>query len=287
MSENLLNSKNLLDSVTARITQVYEDAEAKEIAFLLLEHLFSLTKTDIILQKKVAISPAVSSRLDSFVERLLNNEPVQYILGVTWFYNRKFNVNTDVLIPRPETEELVDSILKDILTKNAPLSIVDFCTGSGCIAITLKKELPHSEVSAYDISGKALELARTNAIQNDAVVNFIQQDILKEFPISTPCDIIVSNPPYVCENEKSEMRKNVLDFEPHIALFVSDNDPLVFYKRIIELGKQLLKKEGKIYFEINQKLGNGVVELAKENGYTHAEVLKDFRGNERFVRITL
>jgi release factor glutamine methyltransferase len=281
MPSEAINSKFLLNRITNTIKQVYDIEEAKEMAFLALEHFLNLSKTDIILDKTIELTESQSLLIENIIERLLKNEPIQYIIGETWFLGRNFNVDNSVLIPRPETEEIVHTIIQQ--HKNSKdLVIADFCTGSACIAISLEKELNTNKVYAYEISESALQIANKNAVKHNSDVVFIQQDILKDFTMPL-FDIIVSNPPYVCESEKVEMRKNVLDFEPHLALFVPDNDALLFYKRIIEIAKSNLKPNGSIYFEINQGLGDSVSELLRRNNFTDIRLITDFRNNQRMV----
>ena len=221
------------------------------------------------------------------VKDLLKNKPIQYIIGETEFCDLKFKVNENVLIPRPETSELVYKIVERQKTKDKrQLSILDIGTGSGCIAISLAKNIPGSKVHALDISEKALEVAKENAINNNVDVTFINDDILSlKNNIETKFDIIVSNPPYVRELEKAEMRDNVLNWEPHNALFVSDNDPLIFYRNILEFAQTHLNENGEIWFEINEYLGKEMTVLCKEYGFSDIEIFKDFRGKERVVKV--
>ncbi len=220
------------------------------------------------------------------VKDLLNNKPIQYIIGETEFCDLKFKVNENVLIPRPETSELVMNIVKRQKTKDKrQLSILDIGTGSGCIAISLAKRIPNSKVYAIDISEKALEVAKENAINNNVDVTFIHDDILSlKNKIETKFDIIVSNPPYVRELEKADMRNNVLEWEPHNALFVSDDDPLIFYRSILEFAKTNLNQDGEIWFEINEYLGKEMTDLCKEYGFSKVDIFKDFRGKERIAK---
>ena len=222
------------------------------------------------------------------VKDLLKNKPIQYIIGETDFCDLKFKVNGNVLIPRPETSELVYKIVERQKTKDKrQLSILDIGTGSGCIAISLAKNIPDSKVYALDISEKALEVAKENAINNNVDVTFINDDILSlKNNIDTKFDIIVSNPPYVRELEKAEMRDNVLNWEPHNALFVSDNDPLIFYRNILEFAQTHLNENGEIWFEINEYLGKEMTVLCKEYDFSDVEIFKDFRGKERGLKTT-
>jgi release factor glutamine methyltransferase len=219
------------------------------------------------------------------VKDLLKNKPIQYIIGETEFCDLKFKVNENVLIPRPETSEMVHEIAVSN-QQSAISNILDIGTGSGCIAISVAKKLPQAQVFAMDISEKALEVAKENATRNNVNVTFIHDDILSlRNNIETIFDIIISNPPYVRELEKAEMRDNVLNWEPHNALFVSDNDPLIFYRNILEFAKSHLKENGEIWFEINEYLGKEMTDLCKEYGFSDVEIFKDFRGKERIVKV--
>ena len=221
------------------------------------------------------------------VKDLLKNKPLQYVIGVTEFCDLKFKVNENVLIPRPETSELVHLITKSQQpTANSQQSILDIGTGSGCIAISLAKQLPQSQVYALDISEKALNVAKENANINNVDITFIHDDILSlRNKIETKFDIIVSNPPYVRDLEKAEMRDNVLNWEPHNALFVSDDDPLIFYRNILLFAKNNLKENGEVWFEINEYLGKEMTDLCLEMGFSNVNIYKDFREKERFLSV--
>ncbi len=256
----------------------YSKEEAKEIAFLLLQNLWGVSRTDLLLNE----TDKNPDDLEIYVERINQGEPIQYILGEAWFRDRRFEVNPSVLIPRPETEELVDMI-----SSLKPESVLDLGTGSGCISISLALEMPQAQVYAIDISEAALNTATKNAENNKASVTFSQGNILdfkNPFNIEK-FDLIISNPPYVKENEKPEMRKNVLDFEPHLALFVTDQDPLVFYRHIGEIGIEHLAKYGSIWVEINSHLGTETADIFKSQGYSHVRVLKDLFGKDRYIEI--
>ena len=255
---------------------------------ILLEHYFNITRVKMALEPELRLSESEMLTFHFAVKDLLKNKPIQYIIGETEFCDLKFKVNENVLIPRPETSELVMKIINSQQpTANSQQLILDIGTGSGCIAISLAKQIPNSKVYALDISEKALEVAKGNAINNDTDVTFIHDDILNlKNNIETEFDIIVSNPPYVRELEKAEMRDNVLDWEPHNALFVSDNDPLIFYRNILEFAKSHLKENGEIWFEINEYLGKEMADLCKEYGFSDVEIFKDFRGKERALKTT-
>ncbi len=255
--------------------------EADSLAFVIVEHFSGFNKTDIITDKPFSTGPQFGSQIKTIVERLILHEPIQYILGEANFYERNFTVNKYTLIPRQETEELVHLILRSVKNKK-DLSILDIGTGSGCIPITLKLEAPMHHFEAIDISQGALEVARQNAKKLNADVKFGQLDILKT-KLSKGYDIIISNPPYVLESEKALMQDNVLDNEPHQALFVANNTPLLFYNRITKLACKHLKKNGLLYFEINEKFGNKVVELMHSHSFTEVVLHQDLNGKDRFV----
>ena len=212
-------------------------------------------------------------------------EPIQYILGETQFADLRFIVDKSVLIPRPETEDLVRWVLEDWEKRRTPPSILDIGTGSGCIAVTLAKFIPGSNLYAIDISEEALEVARHNAEMNEVTVKFLISDIAKTNSLGRRFDIIVSNPPYVRALEKNEMRANVVDFEPDIALFVADDDPLVFYRHIVRFAKQNLASGGVIYLELNQYLAKETVALFEEENFSEIELRKDLFGNDRLLKV--
>jgi release factor glutamine methyltransferase len=274
------NGKRILEFIRSGIN-VYDQNERSSISYLIIEHLFKLSKTDILLDKE--INEVDWSKITAMLNRINQSEPIQYVLGETEFYSRKFKVNKHVLIPRPETEELADLIIKEN-GKQKKLKVLDIGTGSGCIAITLTKELQEAEVFAVDISKEALNIAMENAKLNIARVDFSHFDIIQntKFKISN-LDIIVSNPPYVRESEKKEMHANVLDHEPYKALFVKDEDPLLFYRRIILFAKDHLKNNGKCYFEINEKFGREIEDLFHQNNFSDIRIIKDLHGKNRIA----
>lgn len=281
-------AKTLFNYLISEITSVYEENEAKSIVYLLLEHYLNLSKTDILLDNFVN----QSFDFQDIIIRLKAQEPVQYIIGETEFYGRKFKVTPDTLIPRPETEELVQLVVSSWplavgSVAQSPISVLDLGTGSGCIAISLACELPNAQVYAYDISEKVLKIAKENANRNNVNVIFEQLDILN-FPPSSfpPFSIIVSNPPYVMNAEKSEMEQNVLDYEPHLALFVEDSNPLIFYKSIAEFASKNLITNGLCIVEINQAFGLETAELFWNQGFRYVEVVKDMFGKDRMVKAT-
>jgi release factor glutamine methyltransferase len=228
------------------------------------------------------------AKAEASMQRLLNQEPIQYVLGHTCFYGRSFMVSPHVLIPRPETEELVDWIIREHRTVEAEYQIIDIGTGSGCISITLAKELAEAQVTAVDISSQALQTAQANARLNHAELSWIEADILKyeQFPalINLKLDMVVSNPPYVTQAEKTLMHTNVLDYEPHLALFVSNEDPLLFYRRIAGYCQHHLKPGGVSYLEVNEQYAQQVAELLQNYGFKQIHIQVDMFGKERFVK---
>lgn len=291
----LTSSKFLFQELVSEITAVYDENEAKTIVYLLLNHFLKLSKSDILLDEKVN----QCADFYEIIKRLKSHEPIQYIIGETEFYGRKFKVTPDTLIPRPETEELVqlsvisyqssgERSLRNNEKPDAKPKILDIGTGSGCIAVSLACELPDAQVYAYDISEQALRIAKENAERNGANVIFEKVNILESSTVyHSPFTVIVSNPPYVMNSEKSEMEKNVLDYEPYLALFVDDDNPLIFYKKIAEFSAKNLTKKGLCIVEINQAFGLETAELFWNEGFSYVEVVKDMFGKDRFVKAIL
>lgn len=286
--------KEVLSAYKKDLDSLYDPREAEAIALLVLEEQTGYSKAKLKAFPEQELSDAQQDYLNDALTRLTTGEPIQYIIGHTEFYGLKFKVDPSVLIPRPETEELVEWILSDrrgfeSLPQN-PFSILDIGTGSGCIAITLKKHLPDAAVEAMDISVSALYTAKENAELNQVEVNFIRQDILNmpDTPPSSGEDwrasLIVSNPPYVTITDKTQMHTNVTDFEPHNALFVPEDDPLIFYRAIAEFATQNLKEEGLLFFEINENLGPETVSLLAEKGFSEVTLRQDLSGRDRMIR---
>ena len=267
--------------IRSALQECYPPREAANLSRIVCCEMFGQSHIDYYLGKDMILSPNDERELESILSRLCNFEPIQYVQGTARFLGRTFRVAPGVLIPRPETEELVEGMLKEV----APVSrILDIGTGSGCIAVTLSKELPEAEVTAWDISGEALAIAGDNNHLLQASVLFVQRDVLTYQPVEGECfDVIVSNPPYVTETEKNEMDANVLDWEPGLALFVPDEDPLRFYNRIACLGSDLLLPGGKLYFEINQAYGRETAHILEMNQYRDVRVIKDIFGKDRIV----
>ncbi len=265
------------------LTPRYDALEAESFFYLILETKFQMKRIDLALQPEIVFTETDVLYWDSIVEQLLQEIPIQYLLGTTSFFGMDFEVNANVLIPRPETEELVAWILEKYSKNRHPISILDIGTGSGCIAIALAKNLPNAKVAALDVSELALKTAKQNADRNAVSVTFLQKNILETNNFEETFDIIVSNPPYVRNSEKVEIKKNVLEHEPHLALFVDDNDALLFYRKIAVLAQKSLNKNGELYFEINQYLGKEMIALLEELGYKDIVLRQDIYGNDRML----
>ncbi len=268
------------------LTSVYEDDEAQAVARMVYEARFRLSLSDICIGKDTQLSADSQTQLEEIAQRLLNQEPVQYVLGETTFAGRTFKVTPDVLIPRPETAELCEWI--DTSISPSGKRVLDIGTGSGCIAITLALAWPEADVTAWDISAEALAVAQENAEHLGARITFRQVDILMEAPASWEgvgeCYLIVSNPPYITVREATAMEHNVLDWEPHRALFVPDNDPLLFYRAIARYAQQALEPQGWLYFEINPLYADELHRLLDTMGYHHVETKKDQYDKQRMIR---
>jgi release factor glutamine methyltransferase len=268
----------------SQLQGLYEPEEIHAFIRLSFEHYLNISPAKLLLKQDERLTESELLKFNFVVKDLKKHKPIQYILGVTEFYGLMVNVNPSVLIPRPETEELVDWIIKDNKSKRG-LEVIDLCTGSGCIAIALNKNLLEAKVSALDISADALKTANSNALLNNADVDFFQYDILK-CPVlaAGPFDIIVSNPPYVTGLDKQQMHPNVLDYEPHLALFVEDTKALVFYEAIAQWAKQSLKPGGILYFEINEAKGKEIMDMLDNFGFKDIALRKDLSGKERMAR---
>ncbi len=269
----------------SELASIYPKTEIDSFFFILADAYLQLKRVDIALQPNFKIE---DNRFNYALNDLVAQKPIQYIIGTTEFYGLEFMVNEHVLIPRPETEELVDWIVEDNKTSDK-ISILDIGTGSGCIAITLAKIMISAKITAMDISKKAIEIAKKNAFNNEVIVGFIENDILKkpQNTLEKKYDIIVSNPPYVRELEKEKMQNNVLENEPHLALFVSDDNPLLFYDAIADFALKNLKKNGLLYFEINQYLGDQTLQLLTEKGFKNSILKKDIFGVNRMLKSQL
>ena len=277
------------------LKHLYPTSEINSFFFIILEEYMGFKRIDIVLKSDFNIDQKSLNLMQIATKQLEQEIPIQYIIGKTEFFGLPFNINKEVLIPRPETEELVERVIKEVsliktyktdsneTTNEKQLKILDIGTGSGCIAISLKKEIPSSKISAIDVSNEALRIAKKNALLNKVDINFIHLDILKTNNLDKLYDVIVSNPPYVRELEKKEMKNNVLNNEPHLALFVDNKNPLLFYNKIAELAKNFLTKNGQLHFEINQYLGKETVILLAEKGFKNIQLKKDIFGNDRII----
>ncbi len=268
------------------LSSIYDVAEVESFFYLILENKKQLKRIDLALQADLTFSEEDIRVWNSILESLKKEIPIQYVLGSAHFYGLEFEVNENVLIPRQETEELVEWILASQKSKaeSDKLNILDIGTGSGCIAIALAKNLPNAQVFAIDVSEKALATAKKNAEVNKVKITFLEKNILKTDDLEQQFDIIVSNPPYVRNLEKLEIKKNVLDNEPHLALFVEDYDALIFYKKIADLAQKNMTENGQLFFEINQYLGKEMVDLLEIMNFSTIELRKDIYGNDRMMK---
>ena len=277
--------KEIRNYIEDSLKGLFSAEEIRSLTKMILERCCSIPQQRLLFDKDIQISDTQKQDIEAIVTRLKNQEPIQYILGTTCFYDLDFNVTPDVLIPRPETEELVERILSR--HRQQGIRILDVGTGSGCIAVTLAAHLPEARVVAADVSPGALETAAGNAAKNKVTVHFVETDILARKALEDipgVFDVIVSNPPYVKLSEKESMEANVLNYEPHLALFVTDSDPLLFYRSIARFGNEKLRKGGSLYFEINAQYGNEVAGLLEEEGYTDIEIIKDIPGKDRIIQ---
>lgn len=270
---------------TEALAEKFPQREAEQLMRILLEDLFGIDLKRQLMNPELRIDEFQYFQLEQAVKRLLAGEPVQYVTGMARFGDILIKVSPSVLIPRPETEEMVQKICAS-MPKEKPIRIWDIGTGSGCIAIALAKHFENAEVIAFDVSEEALQMAMENAESNGAKVTFVQDDILNPTSVffAQPVDLVVSNPPYVCDSERAAMEANVLDWEPETALFVPDDDPLLFYRQILALSKNQLNPNGQIWFEINERMGEEMLSLCCEMGFPKAEILEDFSGKPRVCR---
>ena len=276
--------RQLTDKSIDRLSPLYETSEGRWLVRTALEHFTGMSRTDMMLRSDQEASEMLIHNVSGVVDRLLDNEPIQYILGETYWHGLTLKVTPDVLIPRVETSELID-IINDDYAGRSDLKVLDLCTGSGCIAIALARTLPFSRVTATDISAGALRVARENAADCKVKITFQQGDLLAGVGLPDgSMDIIVSNPPYICDSEKAGMSANVLDYEPHSALFVPDDDPLKFYRAISREGIRLAVAGGRLYLEINPLHVSELTAMLADDGWTEVEALRDMHGRERFVK---
>ncbi|MGN6181258.1 MAG: peptide chain release factor N(5)-glutamine methyltransferase [Mucilaginibacter sp.] len=270
------------------LAAVYEPNEIEALTLLTLSEITGSSKAQLKAFPERQLTIEQSKSITTMLTRLQTGEPLQYILGYTEFYGLPFKVNPSVLIPRPETEELVEWILSSVDSKGLAVgNILDIGTGSGCIPISFKKHLPQANVSTVDISANAINTAKENAALNNVEISFVEDDILNpssQSLLNNHYSLIVSNPPYVTMHDKTRMHRNVTDFEPHTALFVPENDPLIFYKAIADFALKTLNSEGLLFFEINESLGNETVEMLKDKGFKNIELRQDMSGRNRMIR---
>jgi release factor glutamine methyltransferase len=287
--DNDITLRSLINQIKKQLSSIYPNQEIEGFIRIIFNELLNYSSIDLHLYQETKLEEKLIQKIESIISRLKNFEPIQYILGTTEFYGLKFYLTKDVLIPRPETEELVNWIItekKNIDEKK--INIIDIGCGSGCIAITLKKYLKNSIVNAVDISLPAIEIAKRNARLNGVDVNILRADILNPSELKIDClnnlDVVVSNPPYVKESEKKDMLPNVLNYEPLNALFVKDDDSLVFYKAIAEFSKQHLNNNGSIFCEINENLGKETLGIFKDSGFENVIIKKDINGKDRMIK---
>lgn len=277
--------QDIIQNIRKALSEIYPDSEASSLTRLIIEHTTGSSLPIFLSDKSKKITSSQKLIIDKIVARLSKHEPIQYIIGECEFFGLPFVVDKNVLIPRPETEELVELIINENKTDN--LRILDIGTGSGAIAIALKKHLRNSYLEAWDFSDEVFSVSKNNAEKNNTDITFRKVNILEEYPTNHKFDIIVSNPPYILESEKEDMNQNVLDFEPHSALFVPDSAPLLFYERIADIAKELLTSNGKLYFEINQAKGKETVMMLEGKGFSDTMLIKDLSKNDRIVTAIL
>ena len=281
-------NREVIEKIWLQLNGKYPESEIDSFVHILFKHYLNMTSFEIHLLQESDMPNEIEQHILKAIDELAKYRPIQYILGKTEFYELQFELTPDVLIPRPETEELVDWIVCEYENQisNTSLSIIDIGTGSGCIAVSLKANFPNSDVWAVDVSEPALSVAMRNAAKNNVEINFIQRDVLKDDLTCLGCesfDIIVSNPPYVTSSEKSQMQPNVLEYEPHNALFTPDDDPLIFFKRIAAFGIKNLKDSGMIFFEINEAYHKEVADILKQQGFSDISLRKDINGKWRMI----
>ncbi len=286
MFSRIKTLKEAFQNFQSLIQRNYEIEEARSISQIVFKEILGYDTIQLILNENDLLPASIFEQLDYIAFQLNEHKPIQYIIGHTEFYGLKFEVNESVLIPRPETEELVDWIIKDHKNDQA-LNILDIGTGSGCIPISLKHNIPQAKVNSIDVSKEAIAVALKNAMKNNVEIFIHQQDVLELQEFDADYDIIVSNPPYVLESEKSEMRRNVLDYEPALALFVNDHDPLIFYKKIIELTEKNSNKATHLYFEINESYADELIKQFDSQKWHKPELRKDIRGKDRMIKAVL
>lgn len=284
MSVNIRTIKDIKPYMQHSLRELYPDTEISALAGIIIKTVSGRTKLQQLTNPQQPLTGKQRNRVVEIVRELKKGRPVQYILGETEFYSCTIRLNNNVLIPRPETEELVDLIIRE--NRGQTGIITDACTGSGCIAIALGANLPGYRITGFDISQEAVELARENSILNRTNISFFHGNLFEpgQHLLEERCNILVSNPPYVTESEKKSMSVNVLDHEPHTALFVPDGDPLLYYRALLMLGNSILEPYGTVYFEINEAFGTKVSELLRSGGFTDVLIIRDINGKDRIVK---
>jgi release factor glutamine methyltransferase len=277
-----MNLKDILNNYKETLQHIYDEQEISATFKIVFEAVSELKKSQFTFQQNIDVNGEEAIEYNRILQRLANSEPLQYILAEAYFYGLKFNVNQNVLIPRPETEELVELALNNSKLLKDDCNILDIGTGSGCIAVTLKYHLKNANVSALDVNPAALEVAIQNAQQNQTTINFIEADI-RSYDSAQRFDMIISNPPYITDKERSAMDRNVIDFEPHLALFVADENPLEFYIAIADFATKALNNTGLLLFEINANYGQETAEMLASKDFKDIHILKDMQGKERFI----
>lgn len=279
------NAKRIFDEFVAGITLSESRDEIESVALIVLEKILGITSTDVMARKPIELTERLSASLSDALKRINNGEPVQYVVNEAFFYGRRFMVNPSVLIPRPETEELIRAVLSSgIASPASGARILDIGTGSGCISVTLFLELQDAKVFATDISNTALDVAKRNAEMHDAAVTFFEHDVAAHSLPVNGLDVVVSNPPYVTLREADQMQRKVKDFEPHLALFVPNDDPLLFYRVIVKQAMDVLNHGGLLAVEINENFGQEVAALFRSAGFADVQILLDVPGKPRVVR---
>lgn len=283
--------KLLAEKFNQELNNIYDSNETESIFLMLIDHYLNLKRSDLSFNKSLSLNERDLRPLDLAINRLKEGMPVQYVIGETYFYGLKFRVNPSVLIPRPETEELVKWVIDSVKQMGSEFEqpeekhLLDIGTGSGCIAISLKNNLKDYIVSGLDISDESINTAKENARLNEVEINWMVTDILLADPdIQQQYSLIISNPPYIKMNEKDDMHTNVLEYEPHHALFVSNENPLIFYNAIADFSKKHLTNQGLLFFEINEYLGNQTIQLLKDKGFINIQLRKDMQGKDRMIR---
>jgi release factor glutamine methyltransferase len=284
MTVNIQTIQDIKPHLLKELRVLYPDTEINALAAILIKTVSGRTKLQQLANPRQLLTVKQRTKINEITRELKKGRPIQYILGQSDFYNCIISLNNSVLIPRPETEELVDLVIRENKTRTGVIN--DACTGSGCIAIALAYNLPGFAVSGFDISHDAVELAKENSLLNNTNVSFFHGNLLQPGPelLKKRCSILVSNPPYVRESEKKFMSANVLDYEPHSALFVPDEDPLIFYRALISLSYSILEPSGLVYFEINEALGTEVEEMLSAGGFTEVRIVSDINGKDRIIK---